>query len=182
MDAEIKVISAYNLELSEDLSFNNNNNNDNSTISYLRCNFYTPRYMCTKWYKTTMTSWCTHKEKTWNKSECSLASYTCCRIFFFFFSISTFRLHSTSFFDDDHHFFLMISVRPAGWLIVRCGKNFNVAVFSDTMNVINFKLCMMVLLTHWALPVHTSFGALDHISRSQVCPTILIENFIFSSD
>ena len=40
----------------------------------------------------------------------------------------------------------MISVRPAGWLIVRCGKNFNVAVFSDTMNVINFKLCMMVLL------------------------------------
>ena len=32
-------------------------------------------------------------------------------------------------------------------VIVRHGKNFNVAIFSDTTNVINVKLCMMILLT-----------------------------------
>ena len=47
---------------------------------------------------------------------------------------------------SQHFSFAMPYNHPAGWLIVRCGKNFNVAVFSDTMNVINFKLCMMVLL------------------------------------
>ena len=34
----------------------------------------------------------------------------------------------------------------AGWVIVQCGKNFNVAIFLDTINVVNVKLCMMVLL------------------------------------
>ena len=39
----------------------------------------------------------------------------------------------------------MISVRLAGWVSI-CGKNFNVTVFSDTINMINVKLCMMILL------------------------------------
>ena len=32
--------------------------------------------------------------------------------------------------------------------------------------------------THWALPVHNSFGDLDHISRSQQYQTVLTENFV----
>ena len=28
-----------------------------------------------------------------------------------------------------------------------CGKNFNIAVFSDIVNMINVKVCMMVVLT-----------------------------------
>ena len=39
----------------------------------------------------------------------------------------------------------MITVRPAGRVFV-CGKNFNVAIFSDTINMIHVKLCMMVVL------------------------------------
>ena len=39
----------------------------------------------------------------------------------------------------------MISVRPAGQLSV-CGKNFNVAIFLDTISKINGKLCMIVVL------------------------------------
>ena len=34
---------------------------------------------------------------------------------------------------------------PAGWVSI-CGKNFKILIFSDTVNVINVKLCMMVLL------------------------------------
>ena len=40
----------------------------------------------------------------------------------------------------------MISVGLAGWMIVWYGKNFDIAVFSDTMNVRNVKLCMILLL------------------------------------
>ena len=32
--------------------------------------------------------------------------------------------------------------------------------------------------THWALPVHTAFSDLDHISRSQHCRTVLTEIFL----
>ena len=39
----------------------------------------------------------------------------------------------------------MSCVRPAGRLS-GCGKNFNVAIFSDTINIINVKLCMMIVL------------------------------------
>ena len=39
----------------------------------------------------------------------------------------------------------MISVTPADLLFV-CGKNFNVAIFSDTINTINVKLCMVVVV------------------------------------
>ena len=41
----------------------------------------------------------------------------------------------------------MICVGPAGWMIVQYGKNFHVAIFSDTITVINVKLCMMALHT-----------------------------------
>ena len=40
----------------------------------------------------------------------------------------------------------MISVRPAGWLSI-CGKNVNFAILLDTINILNFKLYMMVVLT-----------------------------------
>ena len=40
----------------------------------------------------------------------------------------------------------MIIIRPAGRVTV-CGKNLNVAIFLDTINMINVKLCIMVVLT-----------------------------------
>ena len=42
----------------------------------------------------------------------------------------------------------MMNVRPAGQAsrMSICGKNFNVAIFSDAMNIIYVKLCMMVVL------------------------------------
>ena len=40
----------------------------------------------------------------------------------------------------------MIIVSPAGLIIVWHGENFNVAIFSAAVKVINVKLCMMVLL------------------------------------
>ena len=42
--------------------------------------------------------------------------------------------------------YVMIIGRPAGRVIVRRGKNFNVSIFSDTINAINVKLCTMVVL------------------------------------
>ena len=42
----------------------------------------------------------------------------------------------------------------------------NVATFSDAINVVSAKLCMMVLLTKF-LPSHATFSILDHISRPQ---------------
>ena len=54
----------------------------------------------------------------------------------------------------------MISVWPAGQVIIWCGKNFDVVVvfFSDTLNVIDVKLCMMVLLIELYLFVPLSLG------------------------
>ena len=40
----------------------------------------------------------------------------------------------------------MISVRPVGGRVTVGDKNFNVAIFSNTVNMINVKLCMMVML------------------------------------
>ena len=39
----------------------------------------------------------------------------------------------------------MVSVRLAGQQIV-CGKSCNVAIFLDSMNMMNVKFCMMVVL------------------------------------
>ena len=48
------------------------------------------------------------------------------------------------------------------------------------------KICMMMMvlvsITCWALPTHTTFSDLDHILRSQQCQTVLTENFMFLSD
>ena len=53
--------------------------------------------------------------------------------------------------------YIMIYVGLAGGVIfLRC-KNFSVAIFLDTTNVINVKLCMMVL-AYWSLPIHTIFS------------------------
>ena len=41
---------------------------------------------------------------------------------------------------------VMTSVWLASWMIVRCGKNFNIVIFSGTLNRINIKLCMRALL------------------------------------
>ena len=52
-------------------------------------------------------------------------------------------------------------------MIVRCDKNFNVAICSDTVNVlINVKLSMMVLLFELYPFIPIDFSDLDHISRS----------------
>ena len=37
--------------------------------------------------------------------------------------------------------------RTSGQVIVRRGKDFNITIFLDTINVINVKLCMVVLHT-----------------------------------
>ena len=41
--------------------------------------------------------------------------------------------------------YVMICVRPSGRVILQRDKNFNVTIFSDTINVINVKLCVIVL-------------------------------------
>ena len=38
----------------------------------------------------------------------------------------------------------MISVSPAGRLVVQRNKHFNVAIFLDTLGVISVRLCMMI--------------------------------------
>ena len=55
-------------------------------------------------------------------------------------------------------------------------ENFNTGIYSDTINVINVKLCIMVL--HF----QTTFSDLDHISRSQQCQTVLTENVMILFD
>ena len=60
----------------------------------------------------------------------------------------------------------MISVTPADLLFV-CGKNFNVAIFSDTINTINVKLCMVVVvIEHYPfIPLSVTLCAFqDHSS------------------
>ena len=40
---------------------------------------------------------------------------------------------------------ISVTVRPSGRVSV-CGKNFKVEIFLDTINMINVKLCMIVVL------------------------------------
>ena len=56
-------------------------------------------------------------------------------------------------------------------------KNVNVAIFSDTVNVMNVKTCRMVPLSELR-PVMPFFSDLEHISRSQQCQIVLTENFM----
>ena len=74
----------------------------------------------------------------------------------------------------------MISRRLASRVFV-CDKNFNVVIFLDVIKMIKVKLRMMVT-THSALPVHTTFSNLDCISKSQQYETVLTSyNFTFLS-
>ena len=63
----------------------------------------------------------------------------------------------------------MISVRPACRLSV-CGKNFNVAIFSDTINMVSVKLCMMVILTepHPFMPLSWTCACISGSQHSQI--------------
>ena len=45
----------------------------------------------------------------------------------------------------------MISVGPAGRVIMRRYKTVNVTIFLETINVINVKICMVVLLSELCL-------------------------------
>ena len=53
----------------------------------------------------------------------------------------------------------MISVQPAGWAC-RCVKYFNIAIFSDTIEVVIVTLCMMIPLTELYpfIPFSASLG------------------------
>ena len=66
-------------------------------------------------------------------------------------------------------------------MIVRRGENVNVAIFSDTVNIINVKLCMMVVLSY-LYPFIPLSVTLIVISRSQQCQTVLNEKLMFLSD
>ena len=58
----------------------------------------------------------------------------------------------------------------AGWVIAWHGKNLNVAIFSDTINVVNVKLCMMVILIEiylFILHLVTLIVSQDHSSVKQ---------------
>ena len=58
-------------------------------------------------------------------------------------------------------------------------EDFNIWIYLDTINVINVKLRMMVLLIELYLFVPLSY---DHISRSKERRTVLTENFVFLSN
>ena len=72
----------------------------------------------------------------------------------------------------------MISVRLASCLTV-CSNNFNLAVFLDTVNMINIKLCIMVVLTepYPLIPLSVTL-----MYFKVLCQTVLTETFIFLSD
>ena len=75
---------------------------------------------------------------------------------------------------------IMVSIRPAACWLSGVAKKINIVIFSDTINVINVKLCMMLLLIDLYLFIPLSVT--DHISRSKECQTILTEKFMLSSD
>ena len=52
-------------------------------------------------------------------------------------------------------------------------ENFNIGIFSDTITVMNVKLCMIVLLIELYLFIRLSVTlSLDHISKSQQCHSL----------
>ena len=67
----------------------------------------------------------------------------------------------------------MVSLGPA-WHI-----NFNVVIFSDTVNVICVNLCTVVVLIELYLFILLSVTLTIIISKSQQCQTVFIENVSF---
>ena len=68
-------------------------------------------------------------------------------------------------------------------VLVSSVRDFNMAVLWGTINVINVKLCMIVLHSELYLFMNTTFSGLDHISvwSSQKCQTFLTKKFMFLS-
>ena len=61
-------------------------------------------------------------------------------------------------------------------------RNFNIGIYSDTVNVINVKLCMMILLIELYLftPFSMTLTIFQHHSSVEHVP--LTENVVFSSE
>ena len=57
--------------------------------------------------------------------------------------------------------------RPAGRVSV-CGKHFNVAIFTDTINTMNVKVCVMVVLTELYLFILLSVTLIVYQGNSSV--------------
>ena len=57
-------------------------------------------------------------------------------------------------------------------------NNFYVTIISDTLKIINFKLCLIVALLE-LYPIIPLFSNLYCISRSQQCQTVSTEDIIF---
>ena len=68
----------------------------------------------------------------------------------------------------------MISVRPAMCLYV--AKMLNIAIFSNIINTVNVKLCMVVLLIELYLFISLPLT----LTKFQGCSTVT-ENFVFLS-
>ena len=60
-------------------------------------------------------------------------------------------------------------------------ENFNIVIYSDTINVINLKLCMMILLIEFFLCIPLSV-TLTIFQSSQQCQKVLTENFVLLSN
>ena len=74
----------------------------------------------------------------------------------------------------------MISIKPAGQLS-ECGKNLNIAIFCDTINIINVKFCMMIVLIELYpfIPLSATFIAFEVHSNVK---TVLTKNGKFLSN
>ena len=71
---------------------------------------------------------------------------------------------------------IMVSIRPTACWLSGVAKKINIVIFSDTINVINVKLCMMLLLIELYLFILFSVMlTVELISRTQQCLTLLIE-------
>ena len=64
---------------------------------------------------------------------------------------------------------ISVTVSSAGQVSI-CGKNFNIAIFSDTMKIINVKLCMMVELIQLYPSITENFFFLPN--QIQICAIV----------
>ena len=60
------------------------------------------------------------------------------------------------------------------------GKNFHIAIFLDSVNVINVKICLMIVLTELYPFIPLSVTLI--VSRSHWCPRVLIESYLCLSN
>ena len=75
---------------------------------------------------------------------------------------------------------VMSSVSPAG-RVSAFGKNFNIVIFSNTINMITVKVCMMVVLIELYLLIPLSL-TLIIFQGHNIVETGLTENFMFLFD